>query len=250
MKKKIEWFESWFDSPYYHILYKNRDEKEAELFIDSLYRRFNIEPEHSILDLACGKGRHSLYMASKLNYVTGVDLAANSISIAKKMALEGGFGEHLKFQVEDMRNFDLARRFDFIFNLFTSFGYFEEKSDNLKVIECISNHQTKGGIVIIDYLNSQLVRTNGNINESKIINEIEFNIHKSIEPNHVVKDIQFSDLGHHYQFQERVQLFDPNEIEVMLQQFNYELIDHYGDYELNPYTAISSRSILVGKKKS
>lgn len=249
MKEEKQWFESWFDSPYYHILYKNRDKKEAELFIDSLYSRFKIKPEHTILDLACGKGRHSIYMASKLNLVTGVDLAPNSIAEAKKKALESGNILNPKFQVEDMRNFDLNQNFDFIFNLFTSFGYFDDKTDNLKVIESISNHQSAGGIVVIDYLNSQLVRTNGQQIDEKMIANIHFKTHKKIKPDHVVKDIVFSDNGHNYQFQERVQLFEPNEIEQMLKQYNYKVIEHYGDFYLNPYSPISPRSILVGIKK-
>src|SRR5436853_6516213 len=62
---KREWFESWFDSPYYHVLYKERDDLEARSFLDSLIGYLNPAPGSTILDVACGKGRHSLYLNQK-----------------------------------------------------------------------------------------------------------------------------------------------------------------------------------------
>ena len=78
------WFESWFDSPYYHILYKNRDDTEAQKFLRNLLRVINPPSNAKILDLACGKGRHAIFLR-KLNYkVVGTDLSKLSISEAKK----------------------------------------------------------------------------------------------------------------------------------------------------------------------
>jgi SAM-dependent methyltransferase len=249
MQKNKQWFESWFDSPYYHILYKHRDDIEAELFIDTIYTIFKILPQHTILDLGCGKGRHSLYMAQKKNNVLGVDLAANSILEAQKTALKMNIGSNLEFQVGDMRNFNLDIRFDFVLNLFTSFGYFDDKTDNLKVIESIARHQSTGGILLIDYFNSQLVRKNGEVKNSQLIDGIEFHTYKQISEGHVIKDIQFSDQGIDYQFQEKVQLFEADEIESMLRKFGYKLIGNFGDFNLNAYNENSPRSIIVGIKE-
>ena len=58
--KKQEWFESWFDTSYYHTLYSKRDENEAKEFIVNLVEFLKIDPKSKVLDLACGKGRHSL----------------------------------------------------------------------------------------------------------------------------------------------------------------------------------------------
>jgi len=51
------WYASWFDTPYYHILYKDRDYDEAQAFMDNLTHYLNLPEESKILDLACGKGR-------------------------------------------------------------------------------------------------------------------------------------------------------------------------------------------------
>ncbi len=245
----MEWFESWFDSPYYHILYQNRDSIEAELFIDNLYKYFKIEENDHILDLACGAGRHSIYMGLKGNLVTGLDLAENSIVEAKKKALELKLDSKVNFIVFDMRKFNLEKKFNYVFNLFTSFGYFKDKNDNLNVVKTISKHQNEDGILLIDFLNSELVKYTGEIIETKILSGIEFHIHKKITREHVVKDISFSDKGKNYHFQERVQLFNRNEIESMLEICGYDIHEHYGNYNLNPYSSNSPRSIIIGKKK-
>src|SRR6478736_3856513 len=77
--KNQNWFASWFDTPYYHILYKDRDEEEAEFFMDNLVHYLNLPEEAKILDLACGKGRHAFHLIQLGFDVTGADLSVNSI---------------------------------------------------------------------------------------------------------------------------------------------------------------------------
>ena len=78
------WYSSWFDTPYYHLLYKNRDEQEAKAFIDLLCQYLNLPAGSLALDLACGKGRHAKVMAENGLNVTGLDLSPGSIAEARK----------------------------------------------------------------------------------------------------------------------------------------------------------------------
>ena len=89
MAANNEWFSDWFDTTYYHTLYKNRDEDEARFFIENLCRFLTIKPNSSLLDLACGKGRHSITLNELGHKVLGVDLSENSISIAKQTQRRG-----------------------------------------------------------------------------------------------------------------------------------------------------------------
>ena len=82
------WYSSWFDTPFYHILYKDRDDKEAQSFMDALTYYLNISQNSTILDLACGKGRHSLYLNSIGYDVTGLDLSKQSISEPNKKKMD------------------------------------------------------------------------------------------------------------------------------------------------------------------
>ncbi|RYZ27466.1 MAG: class I SAM-dependent methyltransferase, partial [Sphingobacteriales bacterium] len=79
-----EWYKEWFDSDYYHRLYYNRDEKEAQAFIDRLLQHLQPAPQSRMLDAGCGRGRHSRYLAAKGYDVTGIDLSFRSIAYAKQ----------------------------------------------------------------------------------------------------------------------------------------------------------------------
>ena len=116
-------YNKWFDSPYYHILYENRDHKEAKNFIKKILKYLKLDRGSKILDAACGKGRHSIEI-EKLGYkVLGIDLSKNSINKAKKNE-----NENLKFLIHDI-SIPLESEFDAVFNLFTSFGYHTKKKD-------------------------------------------------------------------------------------------------------------------------
>ena len=124
MTENKDWFASWFDTSYYHILYKHRDYSEGQSFLKNLITFLKLEKNKVILDLACGKGRHSIYLNSLGFHVIGADLSKNSIEFAKQFETET-----LKFVEHDMRN-PLKNKFDVILNLFTSFGFL---SNNLHV---------------------------------------------------------------------------------------------------------------------
>jgi SAM-dependent methyltransferase len=67
---RSEWFESWFDSPHYQGLYRYRDDTEASGLVDALVARLKPSRGARVLDLGCGTGRHSKYLASKGLWVT------------------------------------------------------------------------------------------------------------------------------------------------------------------------------------
>lgn len=117
-----EWFSSWFDTPYYHTLYKNRDYEEASLFIDNVSNFLKLKQSTVCWDLCCGKGRHSIYLNKKGFRVIGTDLSEQSICEANESA-----NETLEFYQHDMRKLFRTNYFDVVFNLFTSFGYFEKE---------------------------------------------------------------------------------------------------------------------------
>ena len=83
MSKK-EWFATWFETDYYHTLYKYRDKAEAEHFIEHLIEELNAEKGSKVLDLACGKGRHSITLHELGMDVLGADLSSNSIGMAQQ----------------------------------------------------------------------------------------------------------------------------------------------------------------------
>lgn len=243
MGEKI-WYKDWFNSPYYHVLYKNRDDKEAAFFIDQLIKHLQINPTHKVWDLACGKGRHSVYLNSKNIQVIGTDLADNSIQEALKSA-----NDRLEFFVHDMRTPFRINYFDFVFNLFTSIGYFDNSHDTLKVFQNVSKALKPKGYFVLDFFNCKKVTDCLVPHETKIIDGIRFEIFKKIENEKIVKRIEFDDKGETYYFEEKVALLNKDNFTDMAVKSGLQLQSVFGDYHLNPFDANNSeRLILIFKK--
>src|ERR1700744_549820 len=125
MSQKKEWYRNWFDSPYYDLLYKGRDQEEADMFVNNLVKHLSPSESSIMLDLACGKGRYSIALNRMGYQVTGIDLSQRKIAAAKPYQ-----NKTLSFAVNDMRMPLEPDKYDYVFNLFTSFGYFDNEEEN------------------------------------------------------------------------------------------------------------------------
>jgi SAM-dependent methyltransferase len=243
--KKKEWFGEWFDSPYYHILYKHRDMEEARYFIDRLSNYLLFRPEDHILDLACGKGRHSIYLNSKGLKVTGLDLSVRNIEEANRYA-----NDNLSFFIHDMRQPWQTSAYDYILNLFTSFGYFETDQENVMAIAAAAQSLKSDGKMVIDFLNPYTVVHNLVPEEIKLIEGIEFHIKKWLsEDNYIIKDIRFTHKSNYYHFQEKVKAIRKKDFKRYFAQAGLEIVKLSGDYDLNEYIPDESdRMIFILKR--
>ncbi|WP_187478293.1 class I SAM-dependent methyltransferase [Amniculibacterium sp. G2-70] len=231
----MAWFKDWFNTEYYHILYQDRDFTEAEIFIRKL-SEYNALPEKAkIIDLACGKGRHS-YFLHQLGYeVLGVDLSEESIAFATKEFSQN----HLEFKVHDMRT-ELypsvaPSKVHAVYNLFTSFGYFDDENDDKKVFASVKNALCDNGVFVLDFLNEKWVR-NTLVPEITISKGgIDFHIKKRIHDGHVIKDIIFTDQGEDFHFFEKVKLHTLEQIEKYAQEFGFVRKKVWGDYHLSDF---------------
>lgn len=244
MEKK-DWFASWFDTKYYHLLYQNRNDEEARIFIENLVRKIELKPSSKILDLACGKGRHSITLNELGFDVVGVDLSSNSINTAKVFE-----NDTLHFSVCDMRECVSENSFDAIFNLFTSFGYFDSQEDNTKVIKSIHKCLSAKGVLVIDFMNSRRIIDSLVAEETKVIETIKFNITRHYDGNHVFKNIAFEDNGEKFEYTERVQALLLTDFEELLTQNGFNILSTFGDFDLNRFEEDrSDRLILLAQKK-
>ncbi|NBR15902.1 MAG: class I SAM-dependent methyltransferase [Crocinitomicaceae bacterium] len=240
-----EWFAEWFDTTYYHQLYQNRNEEEAVLFISNLLQFLNLPKSSSLLDLACGKGRHSVTLNSFDYKVLGVDLAANSIQAASKFE-----NETLSFATHDMREVIEGKTFDAIFNLFTSFGYFDNESENEKVCASISKMLSSKGKLVIDFMNAEKVIQKLVQSETKRVGELDFHLERRYDGNHIFKDIRFHDNGRDFHFTERVQGLKLEDFKRLLEQ-EFTILATFGSFDLQPFSASDSdRLIIIAEKKS
>ena len=243
MPTKKTWFREWFNTPYYHQLYKHRNDDEAQMFMRNLVEFLKLPTSSTILDLACGKGRHSIFLNSLGYRVTGADLSENSILYAQQSS-----NNSLSFKVQDMREpFDLKT--DAVFNLFTSFGYFENDLEDLKVLENIKQALEDHGVGVLDYMNVNKVIPNLVNEETLYRDNLKFDIQRSVTHGFITKDIYVNDQDQQFHFQERVKAIDLAKFKSYLNATGLKIQHIFGDYHLSEYNPDSSdRLILVFSK--
>jgi SAM-dependent methyltransferase len=243
MKKPRDWYNIWFDSPYYHLLYINRDSDEAGGFLTRLVKLLALESGCKILDLACGKGRHSIFLRQLGFDVTGVDLSPANIAAASNYNQQG-----LQFLEHDMRDPLPGYQFDIVLNLFTSFGYFENPDENLKVLSAVHSELKDGGLLVIDFMNSEKIIRNLVDEEVQIVENVQFRISRKLENGCIYKTIQV-DNNPNLIFQERVQALDLKSFKRLLTACGFTLKNTYGGYSFEPYSETNSeRLILIAHK--
>jgi SAM-dependent methyltransferase len=239
-----QWFEKWFDSPYYHILYNDRDVAEAEEFVQKLVAHLQPAPGSRILDVGCGKGRHSIALAAMGFEVTGIDLSAASIEAARQSATD-----RLQFYVHDMRLPFHINYFHYAFNFFTSFGYFRTLREHEAAIRSIVQSLHPGGTLVLDYLN---VATAENAGTETIEKEgILFRTEKWQDDLSLRKKITVIPPGGEPEvFTEQVARFTLADFTRMLEKNRLIITQTLGNYQLEPFDAATSpRLILVAQKQ-
>jgi SAM-dependent methyltransferase len=239
------WFESWFGSPYYRILYQHRDELEAEAFIAHLMDYLQPLPFSRMFDIACGEGRFAVELADRGYDVTGIDLSHLSIEKAKHSERE-----NLEFYVHDMRMPFYINYFDYAFNFFTSFGYFAHARDHDLAARSFASGLKKDGFLVIDYLNSDKAERELVPEETVQRDEYTFHIRRRIENDHFLKEIRFVDAeGKNRCYVESVAAFGLARFMEMFRAAGLNLVTTFGNYKLDPYNPLSSpRLIMVFKK--
>lgn len=239
-----EWFASWFDSPYYHVLYKDRDEEEASDFMEKLNSVLSLPEQAEVLDLACGKGRHSITL-HKLGYrVTGADLSSASIKAANTCSLE-----NLEFIVHDMREVIQGRKFQAVFNLFTSFGYFDDARDNERVIEAVYEMLHPNGLLVIDFMNVDKVLRELVPEEHKVQSGIDFMIQRRIESDFIVKEISFAAEEQEHHYAERVRILRSEDFTNLLQN-GFRILNRFGDFDLSSFDPVHSERLIIVAQKN
>lgn len=237
-------YNNWFDSKYYHILYKNRNHEEARKFINKIIEHLNLKPKSKVLDAGCGKGRHSIEIEKLGHIVTGIDLSKNSIKFAKQFE-----NSNLNFLVHDISK-PLNIEFNLVLNLFTSFGYYEKDKD-LEILLSLEKNLDKNGTGVIDFFNIKNVKDNLVKKEQTTIENIKFKIKRKINKFSVIKEISFEDNSIDYKFKESVNTLSLLDFKNYFNQTNLEIIEIFGDYDLNNFNEMKSpRLIILFKKKS
>jgi SAM-dependent methyltransferase len=197
-----------------------------------------------MLDLACGKGRYSIAL-NRMGYtVTGIDLSQRKIEAAKKHQ-----SSTLSFAVNDMRMPLEPNKYDYVFNLFTSFGYFDNEEENKVVLTNVYNSLKKGGVFVLDYVNGEKVARHLLEHEKCSVDGVDFSIYRYVMNNLIIKEIKIKDGTEICTFSEKVSIFSESKLKEYSTGCGFEIIEIFGDYQLKRYNeSDSDRLIIICRK--
>ncbi|MEP0861239.1 MAG: class I SAM-dependent methyltransferase [Ignavibacterium sp.] len=245
---KKDWFVEWFNTDEYLNVYKHRNENDAECHIRFLLSKIKLPSNASVLDLACGAGRHSILLAKAGYKVTGVDLSARLLNEARLNSEKENLD--IEFIQSDLRQFTASKKFDLVLNLFTSFGYFETDEENFLLFQKAYSLLNPNGYFVLDYFNKNhleknLIEYSEESNENYIIKQ-----ERKIVDQRVNKKITIIRNGNSKVYFESVKLYESNLLTLKLKEFGFEIINLFGDFLGNEFDEISSpRFIAICKKK-
>ena len=244
----MEWWRKYFNEDYLK-LYKH-DETQTSREAEAIVRMLQLEGNKKILDLACGFGRHSVVLAQKGFKVTGYDLSEGFLKKAQEYA--DALKVHVDLKQGDMRDIPFEGKFDAVINMFTAFGFFENEGDDLKVLKGVHKALKPGGQFLMDVINREhalhtdVPRRWMRENHAYMLEERFFDFFRSrLELNNKlllgtgeVKEATYS-----------VRLYTLTEMLNLFHHAHLVLIDVYGDYNGDLYSATSPRMILVAQRE-
>jgi hypothetical protein len=155
------------------------------------------------------------------------------------------------FRVHDMRaSLGQPNYYDAIFNLFTSFGYFNSEAENVLVLQSAAEALCPGGELVLDYLNTHHIERSLVAHEVKTAGGTTFELSRRIHDGYFEKQITFTDDdGQPQAFTERVMALWPEQFTDYFRLAGLRVRATFGDYHLRPYDATTSpRLIFVVKK--
>lgn len=207
--------------------------------------RFN---GRTVLDLCCGPGRHSISFAQRGFQVTGVDLSSFLLGKARERAAESG--TDVEWIQEDMRRFHRPQAFDLVCSLFTSFGYFEDDEEDLRVLRNVHSSLVPGGTMVIDVASKERVARHWQNAQCSQLEDGTLVLHRpEVRADWtrihnewtVIKDGRSKS----YTFEHSI--YSGRELKDRLTEAGFAGVNLYGDLEGRPYGLDATRLVVVAR---
>jgi SAM-dependent methyltransferase len=245
----MQWFEDEeFWSTFSSYIFSDERLRSAPDDVDRLLTLVKMSrPE--VLDLACGVGRHAVAFAARGCRVTGVDRTRFALEKARANATNAGVS--VEFVASDMREFVRPAAFDLVVNLFTSFGYFEEPGDDLRVLRNVHASLRPGGAFVIDVMSKEILARGFQDTRSAVASDgtlmiwrtaIALDWTRVIGQWHAIRD------GVAKTFRVDHAIYSGQELRALLGQAGFTRVDLFGDLDGREYGLGAARLVAVAHK--
>lgn len=243
----MSWYEGWFDSEAYDLVYAHRDESEAQQLVNLIEREIAPESGAHVIDVGCGRGRHARIFARRGYDMTGVDLSTEAIQEARHRARQENLD--VRFLQGDMRDPVCDGCADGVVNLFTTFGYFEDDVENREALAAMATALRPDGWFFQDFLNAPRVIETLEPTDTREVQDVTIRQQRWVEDGRINKKITLERNGTVKTYRESVRLYTVEDLTTMYEAVGFELVDTYGSYDGTPYTADSPRLLLYARKR-
>lgn len=242
---KDDWYREGFNS-LYPIVYGHRTVEAARPEVAFAIEYLKLGPEHRILDLGCGNGRHMTHLLGRTPNVVGLDYSADLLSLARQTLDTGA-----QLVRADMRAIPFSNSFDGVVNFFTSFGYFQSVRDNRQVVREIARALKPSGRFLIDYFNAPFVKA-ALVGESvRTFNGYTIYEHRWIDRRsrrvNKVTEV-FEGATPAARWTESVRLYEEPQFRALLAAGGLIVEQIFGDFTGVPLSDRQPRMIVVGRK--
>jgi SAM-dependent methyltransferase len=203
------------------------------------------------LDLCCGPGRHALPLARRGLRVTAVDRTPLFLERARERARAAGLT--VEFVEGDMREFRRAAAFDLAISLFTSFGYFAAREDDLQVLRNVRASLRPRGVLVMDMVGKEWLARHFEPTRSRTLEDGSLFIDRcqvvddwtGVENEWIlIKDGRARTLRMH------LNVYSGQELKDRLLQAGFTRVDLYGSLDGSPYDREAARLVAVARVAS
>lgn len=244
-----DWWRNFFDKDYLDI-YGPVDAKKTAVEVKGIIKILRLRKGSRVLDLCCGYGRHSLGLAQKGFNVTGYDFSAVLLQKAKGDCKKKRM--RLNLVRGGMREIPFEGKFDAVINMFTAFGYFEDESEDQKVINGICAALKTGGKLLLDTVNREwLMRVYQENDWEKVGNDFYALDERSFDPLTSRISAKTIILGGRKNIERHhsLRLYTLRELASMISRAKMELLSVYGHIDGRDYWIDTPRMIILAARK-
>jgi SAM-dependent methyltransferase len=208
-----------------------------------------------ILELACGTGRITIPLAEMGYEITGLDISAPMLKLAKTKANE--IGVNVEWVKADCRDFRFEKKFNLIIFPFSSIAHLHDLVSINRCFSCVKEHLTDEGMFIIDYFNPRLDYLLRDPKEQRsivsypdpdgrgIVEILETNIYDAANQINRIKWV--FKIGESKEIEKKLymRIFYPKELDALLELNGFEIMAKYGNSDESSFESISPKQILV-----
>jgi len=230
-------------------LFPRRRWEEAFQEVEAILRLTAIPQGSAVLDLCCGPGRHALELARRGLVVTAVDRMAPYLGRAGDQAKKEGLSVELI--QEDMRRFKRPGAFRLALSLYTSFGYFQDPQDDLRVARNLCESLEPSGRLVMELMGREVLTR---IFRSRDWQPVEgggfFLEERFPSPDWTWVEnrwILIQD-GQAKEHRISLRLYGAADLSQLLREADFRSVDVFGSLQGAPYDHLAKRLVILASK--